>query len=237
MIGFDRGAAGAGQGDAGQVEGDVAALGQHDGALRGRDMARRRGALRDEDEDDDGRDGRDRAEAQRPGQQARAAGRAARVRVVEDGEASRQLRVEIVASDGAVLLVRELGGEGSCEERAEAAAVVVAAWLAQDAIASSMATASPASPSSSTSSSSSPSIAASSSSSPARWEIAAAAGVVAGTAPALRVETLWAPWRGRAMLRASLLLEGTRESELAGGQARWLRGDAAMCRRPAPRMM
>ena len=52
--------------------------------------------------------------------------------------------------------------------------------------------------------------------------------MVAGTAPALRVETLWAPWRGRAMLRASLLLEGTRESELAGGQARWLRGAAGL---------
>lgn len=30
------------------------------------------------------------------------------------------------------------------------------------------------------------------------------------------------------MLRASLLLEGTRESALAGGQARWLRGAAGL---------
>lgn len=172
------------------------------------------------------------------------AGRAARVRVVEDGGASRRLRVEIVAGDGAVLLLRELGGEGSCDERAEAAAVVVAAWLAQDATASPAATSPSPSPSisSSSSSSSSPSppissspssspsssISSSSSSSSGRWEFAAAAGVVAGTAPALRVDTLWAPFRGRAMLRASLLLEGTRESALAGGQARWLRGAAGL---------
>ena len=174
------------------------------------------------------------------------AGRAARVRVVEDGGASRRLRVEIVAGDGAVLLLRELGGEGSCDERAEAAAVVVAAWLAQDATASPAATSPSPSPSISSSSSPSPSppISSSSSSSPSpssspsssissssssgRWEFAAAAGVVAGTAPALRVDTLWAPFRGRAMLRASLLLEGTRESALAGGQARWLRGAAGL---------
>lgn len=168
------------------------------------------------------------------------AGRAARVRVVEDGGASRRLRVEIVAGDGAVLLLRELGGEGSCDERAEAAAVVVAAWLAQDATASPAATSpspSPSPPISSSPSSSpspsppissSPSSSVSSSSSSGRWEFAAAAGVVAGTAPALRVDTLWAPFRGRAMLRASLLLEGTRESALAGGQARWLRGAAGL---------
>ncbi len=166
------------------------------------------------------------------------AGRAARVRVVEDGGASRRLRVEIVAGDGAVLLLRELGGEGSCDERAEAAAVVVAAWLAQDATASPAATSPSPSPSISSSSSSSsspsppisssPSSSVSSSSSSGRWEFAAAAGVVAGTAPALRVDTLWAPFRGRAMLRASLLLEGTRESALAGGQARWLRGAAGL---------
>ena len=168
------------------------------------------------------------------------AGRAARVRVVEDGGASRRLRVEIVAGDGAVLLLRELGGEGSCDERAEAAAVVVAAWLAQDATASPAATSPSPSPSISASSSSSsspspsppisssPSSSVSSSSSSGRWEFAAAAGVVAGTAPALRVDTLWAPFRGRAMLRASLLLEGTRESALAGGQARWLRGAAGL---------
>ena len=100
------------------------------------------------------------------------AGRVARVRVVEDGDASRDLRVEIVAGDGAVLLVRELGGEGSCDERAEAAAVVVAAWLAQDATSTSPPTpasssiSSSSSTSSSTSSSSSPSSSSSSSSSP-----------------------------------------------------------------------
>jgi hypothetical protein len=150
-----------------------------------------------------------------------------------------QLKIALVRPDGAVAGERVIEGEHGCDELADAAAVVLAAWMSDERAAAHLplgsidpALAPPAVTSRPTPPPPLPPAPAAGAREPSgpALEIGAGAGAaVAGTvAPAGLLAASWAPAGGRLAARLAGVLTSTHEATLPGGSVRWSRWSLAL---------